>query len=63
MGAGSVGFGIAGPDHLESEHPFGLLDAALQVAHRGELAQIDADGHQGLGDVRGQTGDDDPGTH
>src|SRR6476646_8664353 len=53
-GAGSLGFGIAGPDHFEAEQPFGLLDATLQVAHRGEFAQIDADCHQRLGDIRRQ---------
>ena len=31
--AGSLGFGIAGPDHFETQHPFGFFDAALQIAH------------------------------
>src|SRR6478609_226463 len=62
-GVGSLGFGIAGPDHFESEHPFGFFDAALQVAHGAQFAQVDADRHQGLRDFRGQAGDDDAGAH
>src|SRR4029077_571383 len=61
-GPGLLVFGIAGPDYLESEDPFGFFDAALQVADSGEFAQVDADGHQGLGDVGGQAGDDDAGS-
>ena len=40
-------FGIAGPDHFEPQHPFGFFDAALQVAHGAEFAEVDADGRPG----------------
>ena len=38
----------------EAEQPLGLLDAALQVADGVHLAQVDADGDERLGDLRGQ---------
>ena len=46
-----------------AEQPLGLLEAALQVADRVHLAEVDADGDQRLGDLRRQPGDDDARTH
>ena len=46
-----------------AEQPLGLLEAALQVTDGVHLAQVHPDGHQGLGDLRRQPGDDDAGTH
>ena len=55
--------GIVRPDDLEPEEAFGLLDAALQVADRVHLAEVDADGDQRLRDLRGQPCDDDARAH
>src|SRR3712207_8987908 len=41
---------VRGADHLVPEEPLGLLDAALQVAHRVDLRQVDADRHERLRD-------------
>src|SRR2546425_986037 len=43
---------------LITEQPFRFLDAALQVAYRRHLAQVDADRDKRLGDFRRQAGDD-----
>lgn len=47
----------------EAELALGLFDTALQVADGPHLAQVDTDGHQRLGDLRGQAGDDHLGAH
>ena len=39
-------------DDLVAEQALGLLDAALQVADRVHLAEVDADGDQRLRDLR-----------
>jgi len=44
-------FGIAGPNHLEAQDSLGFFDAALQIADGGDLAEVDANGHQRLRDV------------
>src|SRR5207249_9126622 len=38
-------------DDLVAEQPFRLLDATLEIAHRGHLAQVHADRHQRLRDL------------
>src|SRR3989442_999306 len=43
---------------LVAEQPLRLLDADLQVAHGGHLAQVDADRDERLGDFGRQAGDD-----
>src|SRR5690349_22210069 len=57
-GSGLRGHVFQGQD-LVAEQPLRLLDAALQVAHRGHLAQIDADRHKRLRDLGRQARDDD----
>src|SRR4029453_8436614 len=52
-----------GLGHLEPEQAFRLFDAALQVPDGVHLAKVDADGHQGLGDLWGQAGEDHAGPH
>src|SRR5919112_3693964 len=47
----------------EAERPLGLLDPALEIPDRPHLAQVHPDGHQSLGDLRGQPRDDDLGAH
>src|SRR6266513_986162 len=46
-------------DDLVAEQAFRLLDATLQVAHGRHLAQIHADRHQRLRDLRREAGHDD----
>src|SRR5215217_2733775 len=48
---------------LESEQALRLFDAALEVADSVHLAKVDPDGHQGLGDLGGQAGEDHAGPH
>src|SRR5687768_14447581 len=47
-----------GARDLVSEQPLGLLDAALEVADRVDLRQVDADRDERLGDLGGEAGDD-----
>src|SRR5215213_2330089 len=46
-----------------AEDPLGLLDAALQVADRVDLAELDAERDERLGDLRGQPRDDHARAH
>ena len=46
-----------------AEQALGLLEAALQVTDGVDLAEVHPDGHQRLGDRRGQSGDDDARAH
>src|SRR3954470_21530055 len=48
---------------LVAEQPLSLLDAALEVADRIDLREVHADGHQRLGDVGGEAGDDHARAH
>src|SRR5262245_3002884 len=50
-GAARLSPDILAPHDREAEQPLGLLDAALQVADRVHLAEVDADGHQRLRDL------------
>src|SRR6478735_9040769 len=55
---GRASVGIRHLRDTEPELPFGLLDPALEVADRVHLAQVDANGDEGLGDLRRQSRDD-----
>src|SRR5437867_6032787 len=49
------GLGLGDRDHLVAEQALGFFDAALQVAHRPHLSEVDADVHQRLRDLGRQT--------
>src|SRR5918995_4626160 len=51
------------PQHLVAQQPLRFLDAALEVADRVDLGEVDADGDEGLGNLGGEAGDDHAGAH
>src|SRR6478735_7177355 len=61
--SGGLSVGVIGTDHLVPQDTFGLLDAALQITHGADLAQIHPDRHQGLRDLRRQARHDDARAH
>src|SRR4051794_4865632 len=64
IGTAISALGLLGSrDHRVAQQALGLLDAALEVADRVDLAQIDAEGDQRLRDLRREPGDDHRGAH